>query len=109
MNAAKMADVNAREVKRSNGFSIFGKGMLAGAVAGAAGKTTTAPIDRIKMIYQVRNAPHFLEYSNIVKLQIEISCAGGSTQDFYISRCIRHHFWHCEACRICGSLAVTNT
>ena len=34
-------------------LSKFGKGMLAGAIAGAAGKTATAPIDRIKMIYQV--------------------------------------------------------
>ena len=35
----------------------FSKGMLAGAVAGAVGKTSTAPIDRIKMIYQVGSCP----------------------------------------------------
>ena len=49
-----MADANTQDATKGDDvFSKFGKGMLAGAIAGAAGKTATAPIDRIKMIYQV--------------------------------------------------------
>ena len=55
----------------------FSKGMLAGAVAGAVGKTSTAPIDRIKMIYQVGSSCRWIKKNTNKKGNQCISRAGG--------------------------------
>lgn len=66
------------ETEVETSLAKFFQGMFAGAVAGAVGKTSTAPIDRIKMIYQVRG---ILPPSQEVKTQTKgnqcISRAGG--------------------------------
>ena len=47
-----------------HGFVYLAKSFLAGGVAGMCAKTTTAPLDRLKILLQAQNV-HYLNHSVI--------------------------------------------